>query len=199
MAESPTVLQGLFNEDDQVELFSFTSDGSTPITIESYGYAGGIVDLTTIAEGGFAPDATIFDGTGNQYATDTGGHCPPTGVDSITGNCDDPYLQQIFTAGTYTLALTVYDNLSVDGTLADGFKQAGNPGFTCEEDGSTGEFCDVTDALFRERTGNWAIAFTGATAVSDTTSSTPEPATLPLMLCGALAGAILYRRRKAVN
>jgi hypothetical protein len=198
MAAEPTLFQGTFGQDDQVELFSFTSDGSTDITIQSYGYAGGTVNSTDIAEGGFAPDATIFDGSGNEQITDTGSHCPPTGVDSVTGNCDDPYIDQVLTAGTYTLALTVYDNVSYDGTLADGFKQDGNPGFTCAEDGLTGEFCDVTSA-YQERTGNWAISIGGASAVSDITSATPEPATLPLMLGGALAVITLYRRRRAVN
>lgn len=197
MAGSPADLfQGTFSEDDQVELFSFTSDGSTPITIESYGYAGGLVDSTTIPEGGFAPDATIFDFLGDFQTNDTGGHCPPTAADSVTGNCDDPYLQQVFSAGTYTLALTVDDNLAV-GALSDGFKQMGNPGFTCAEDGLTGEFCDVTDPLYGERTGNYAISIAGATAASDITSATPEPATLPLMLCGALTVTGLYRRRAA--
>jgi hypothetical protein len=199
LAGSPADLfQGTFSEDDQVELFSFTSNGSTPITIESYGYAGGVFGSTTIAAGGFAPDATVFDASGDQEVTDSGGHCPPTGTDSVTGNCDDPYIQQVFSAGTYTLALTVYDNLPVD-ALSDGFRQTGNPGFTCAEGGMTGEFCDVTDALYRQRTGNYAISIAGATAASDITSATPEPATLPLMLCGALMVTTLYRRRRAAN
>jgi hypothetical protein len=198
LADSPTLLQGTFSQDDQVELFSFTSDGSTPITIESYGYAGGTVNSVTIPEGGFAPDEFVFDDTGSELLS-LDPQCPPGNLDSVTLNCEDPYLQQTLGAGTYTLALTVYDNPSSDGTLADGFKQDNNPGFTCAADGLPGNFCDDTDPLFGQRTGNWAISIDGASAVSDITSATPEPATLPLMLSGLLVAAIFYRRRRAVN
>jgi hypothetical protein len=122
----------------------------------------------------------------------------------VTGNCDDPFLDQVFSAGSYTLALTVYNNQSLDGSLADGFEADGNPGFTCAEDNLTGNFCDVTDPLFGQRTGDWALAFNGATAVTDLstvpiTSGAPEPATLPLIFGGTLAMTMLYRRRKAAR
>jgi len=198
LAETPTLFQGTFGLDNQVELFSFTSDGSTPITIESYGYAGGTVNSVAITEGGFAPDEFVFDDTGSELLS-LDPQCPPGNLDSVTLNCEDPYLQETLGAGTYTLALTVYDNQPSDGTLADGFKQDDNPGFTCTLYGQPGTFCDDTDALVRPRTGNYAISIDGASDVSDITSATPEPATLPLMLGGALAVTTLYRRRKAVK
>lgn len=194
-AGSPSVLlQGLFNTDDQIEFFSFTNDGISTTTIESYGYAGGVANSTTIAEGGFAPDATIFDQLGNFVVSDNGGHCDETATDSVSGLCDDPFLQ-ISTAGTYTLALTVYDNLAIN-SLSDGFKQTGNPGFTCAENGGTGDFCDVTDGLFTPRTGAWAISIEGATQVADITSNTPEPGTLPMALAGSVFVVTLPRRRR---
>jgi hypothetical protein len=43
----------------------------------------------------------------------------------------------------------------------------GNPGFTCEGFGISGSFCDVTTALGTPRTGNYAIAVTGAESVAN--------------------------------
>ena len=124
---------------------------------------------------------------------DNGGHCGITGADPVTGNCDDLYLQTTLAPGSYYVALSVDDNVPATGNLLDGFKQTGNPGFTCAEGGLTGQFCDVTDALFRPRTGNWALDIAGATSVAPT--SIPEPATLwPLLSCGLL-GALRLRRK----
>jgi hypothetical protein len=197
LTASPLLFQGVFNTDDQVELFTFTNDGTMTTTIQSYGYAGGSVDATTIADGGFAPDLTVFDSSGDFVTSDNGGHCGITGTDPVTGNCDDPYLQ-ISEAGTYTLALTVYDNLAID-NLSDGFKDTSDPGFTCAEDGGTGEFCDVTDALFRERTGAWDLSIDGAGDVVDLSSNTPEPGTLALLLGGALVTMLAARRGLIVS
>jgi hypothetical protein len=194
----PVLFQGTFSQDDQVELFSFTSDGSTPITIESYGYAGGLVNGNSIAAGGFAPNIVIFDSTGAQAATDQGGHTGNTSADPVTGNYDDPYISQVFAAGVYDLALIVWDNVSFDGTLADGFKQDGNPGFTCAENGVSGNFCDVTDPLLRSRTGDYDLSFAGVTAVTDITAGSgpviPEPSTV-VLIAGGLCLIALFRAR----
>lgn len=192
-AANAQTFQGTFSLDDQVELFSFTSDGSTPITLESYGYAGGTAGTTAIPAGGFAPSFILFDPVLGQIGSDQGGHCGITAADPVTGNCDDPYISQVFGAGAYDLALVVWDNSALGNSPADGFKQDGNPGFTCSENGVTGDFCDVTDALLRSRTGDWALTITGATNVANVT--TPEPSTLPLALAG-VAVVILFRARR---
>ncbi len=188
--------QGIFPADDYVDLYQFTLNASGVVTFQSYGYAGGVADSTTVPAGGFAPEATIFALVGTDYVeatSDNGGHCGTTGQDSVTGNCDDPYIQTTLDAGTYYLALSVQDNLTVDGFLADGFNQAGNPGFTCAEGGMTGQFCDVTDALFVPRTGNFAFTFSGASSLTNV--NTPEPATGWSVLPGILLGALTLRRK----
>lgn len=192
-----SLFQGTFGADDQVGLFTFAADGSTDVIIQSYGYAGGTVDSTAIPTGGFAPVVFLFDDTGNEITSDSGGHCGTTGTDPVTANCDDPYvLEPLLTAGTYTLALAEWDNGPIDGFLADGFNQDGNPGFTCAEFGETGNFCDVTTALGTQRTGDYALTITGANGAMDITNATPEPGTLPLLLSGGFAGALLLQRLK---
>jgi hypothetical protein len=202
-AASPasTLFQGTFATDDQVELFAFTLSSSSLVTIQSYGYAGGTINSTVIPPGGFAPDATIFALVASDYVESTssnGGNCGMTGTDPVTGNCDDPFIQTTLPAGSYYLALSVWDNVPLTGTLADGYTQTGNPGFTCAEGGSAnpnGTFCDVTDALFRSRTGNWALSFTGTTSVQNVT--VPEPPTWRPLLWGALTGALFLLLKSA--
>jgi hypothetical protein len=172
---SPILLQGSFTADNQVELFNVTLNTSGLLTVQSYGYAGGTVNAVVIAAGGFAPTVSLFDASGFEVASDSGGNCPLVGSDPTTGNCDDPYLQESLGPGTYTLALTEYYNLS-DGYLPDGFSQAGSPTFTCDEFGLSGNFCDVTTALGTQRTGNYALSFTGADAATDAAdTAVPEP------------------------
>jgi hypothetical protein len=185
------VFQGTFTADDEVALLGFTINGNQPVTIQSYGYAGGTIPTpplpTTILPGGFAPNAVLFDGTGAEVLSDNGGHCGVTGVDPVTRNCDDPFVRQVLSPGHYTLALTVWDNVPIDGLLAEGFERDGQPGFTCAEFGQSGNFCDVTTALGSVRTGRYAIAVSGQSV------SLPEPATLPLAFSGCLLG-VFFRK-----
>jgi hypothetical protein len=192
------LFQGTFAADDQVDYFRLTANSATTITIQSFGYAGGTDNATVIPAGGFAPELSVFAPLGADYVlsnSDNGGHCGATGTDPVTGNCDDPYLQTTLAPGSYIVALSVWDNVPVTGNLADGFKQAGNPGFTCAEGGLTGQFCDVTDAFFRPRTGNWALDIAGASSVVPT--SVPEPATWWPLLSGGLLGALRLRRKSS--
>jgi len=191
-----SLFQGTFATDDQVELFSFSLSATTLVTLQSFGYAGGTVGPTTIAAGGFAPNVALFVLVGSDYVpvnnSYPGGPCPPANVDPVSGNCEDPYINIPLGAGSYFLGLSVADNLPL-GNLADGYKQTGNPGFTCAEGGVSGNFCDVTDPLYLSRTGNWAFAFTGAGTVTDV--STPEPSSSGLMLSSCLLGALLLGRK----
>src|SRR5579864_9463270 len=96
---STVLFSGLFSTDDQVELFRFDLDSAGPVTIQSYGYAGGTVNSTAIQAGGFAPDATVFALVGRDYVqstSDNGGHCGITQQDPVTGNRDDVYLQTLY-------------------------------------------------------------------------------------------------------
>jgi hypothetical protein len=188
VSASTIVFQGTFTSDDQVALFGFTVNGNQPVTIQSYGYAGGTIpgspSAITFPSGGFAPNAILFDQTGTEILSDNGGHCGTTGADAVTGNCDDPFVRDVLNPGRYTLALAVWDNVPVDGLLAGGFQHDGQAGFTCAEFGQPGNFCDVTTALGTVRTGSYAIAVSGQSVV------TPEPATLLLFPGGCLLGLL---------
>jgi hypothetical protein len=191
------LFQGSFADDTGVALINITLNSAQTLTIQSYGYAGGVVPTlptpTIIPNGGFAPNAALFDSGGTLIVSDNGGHCGITGADAGTGNCDDPFIQQSFAAGSYTLALLEWDNVP-NGLLSDGFKQDGNPGFTCAEFGLTGNFCDTTTALGDRRSANWAVAISGADAA---TTPAPEPATSVLSATVMAVGALLLRRRKS--
>jgi hypothetical protein len=186
-----TLFQGTFAADDQVALFNITANTAETITIQTYGYAGGTVNSTVIPAGGFAPTAFLFDNLGGVQ-TLSSGSCSQVGTDPVTGNCDDLYFQDLLGPGTFTLALAVYDNSPVDNFVADGFVQDGNPGFTCQEAGTSGNFCDLTTALGVSRTGDFAIAITGANSV--TQLAVPEPGGMYLLLIGcALTGLLRLR------
>jgi hypothetical protein len=187
---STILFQGTFATDDQAALFNITVDTSESVTIQTDSYAGGTVNSTVIPAGGFAPTAFLFDNLGDVL-TLTNGSCGQVGQDPTTGNCDDLYFQDTLAAGTYTLALAVYNNSPVDTSVTDGFVEDGDPGFTCTEAGTSGSFCDLTTALGASRTGNYAIAVTGADSVT-----TPEPGNMLLLLAG---GALIALRRHSFN
>jgi hypothetical protein len=187
---STVLFQGTFAADDQVALFNITANTSETITIQTDSYAGGTVNSTIIPAGGFAPTAFLFDNLGDVL-TLTNGSCSQVGTDPVTGNCDDLYFQDTLGPGTFTLALAVYNNTPVGMFAADGFVEDGNPGFTCQEAGTSGSFCDLTTALGTSRTGNYAIAITGANSV---TTATPESGSILLLFAGGALIALLRRQ-----
>jgi hypothetical protein len=183
--------QGTFATDDQVALFNITANTAETITIETYSYAGGTVNSTVIPAGGFTPAAFLFDNMGDVL-TLTNGSCGQVGADPTTTNCNDIYYQDLLGPGTFTLALAVYNNTPVDNSVADGFVDDGDPGFTCVAAGTSGSFCDLTTAFGTSRTGNYAVAITGADSV--TQLGVPEPGSLFLLLAGGATIALLRRR-----
>jgi hypothetical protein len=187
-----TLFQGVFASDSQVALFNITANTSETITIQTYSYGGGTVNSTSIPAGGFAPTAFLFDNLGNAPTLDTG-NSSQVSQDPTTGNYDDLYFQDTLGPGTYTLALAVYNNSPVDTSVADGFVEDGNPGFTCQEAGTSGNFCDLTTVSGTSRTGNYAIAITGADSVTEL--GVPEPGSMLLLLAG---GALATLRRRSI-
>jgi hypothetical protein len=160
---------------------------SEAITIETDSYAGGTLDSIPVSAGGFAPTAFLFDNAGSVLTLVNGG-AGQVGTDPTTGNHDDLFFQDTLGPGTFTLALAVLDNTPAGFLVTDGFVQDGNPGFTCQEAGTSGSFCDVSTVFGTTRTGNFAIAVTGADSVT-----TPEPGSILLLLAG---GAFIALRRR---
>jgi hypothetical protein len=193
LANSLALFQGNFATDNQVALFNITANTPETLTIETDSYAGGTLGGTAVPAGGFAPAAFLFDNAGNELILPNG-TCGQVGKDPTTMNCDDIFFQDVLGPGTFTLALAVYDNTPVDTSLADGFVQDSNPGFTCQEAGTSGSFCDITSALGASRTGNFAIAISGA----DIVVNLPEPGSVFLLLAGAALIALL-RGRQSFN
>jgi len=179
--------QGTFAADNQVALFTITASALETITIETDSYAGGTLDSIPVSAGGFAPTAFLFNDLGGPI-TLTNGTCLQVGTDPTSGTCEDIYYQNPLAAGTYTLALAVDDNSPAGFLVTDGFVQDANPGFTCQEAGTSGSFCDLTTVFGDTRTGNYAIAITGADSVT-----TPEPGSILLLLTG---GAFIALRRR---
>jgi PEP-CTERM motif len=179
--------QGIFSSDDDVQLFNFNVSTAGLVTLQTFGYAGGVNGTgTVIPAGGFDPVLTLFDGSGNFLVTNDDGPCGTVGTDPTTLNCFDAYLSLDLGAGAYTAALTEYDNLPNGPTLADSFSQVGNGDFTCPEFlGTPGAFCDASPS---QRDSAWALDIT-----TPGTSPVPEPASDVLVLSGI---SLLFALRK---
>lgn len=220
-----TSFTGDFAQDTDVALFTFSTDGSSTITLRSYGYAGGTQgDGNVVADGGFDPLLTLWDDTGhligtlepNGYLNDDGDYdangnltspadCTLVSASSSgTGLCLDSLYSGILSAGTYWLALTESNNYGPD-FLANPFAWDGNPGdYSATAFGCAGgqPFCDYGQNV---RDGHWALDIQGVTLAQTQTRQdaldlfTPPPATVPAPSTLALAGlglAGLAGRRK---
>lgn len=195
---------GTFTRDDDVQLFSFTADGSSTVRLISYSYGGGTqANGTVVPAGGFDPILALFDSSGNLVGQDddavsgTPGACGSGVVnpDPITNNQWDTCLDLALSAGNYEVAIMQYNNFANGPTLADGFSASGS-NFTGALGGcSNGQFCDVSgNPAGNNRTNAWAFDILNvSTAVEE---GVPEPATLGLIGLG-LAGLGFVRRRRA--
>uniref|UniRef100_Q027D8 PEP-CTERM protein-sorting domain-containing protein n=1 Tax=Solibacter usitatus (strain Ellin6076) TaxID=234267 RepID=Q027D8_SOLUE len=112
---------------------TFTVNTTTSMEAITYSYGGG-TSLTgaVIAPGGLEPYLSLFDSSGNFLAsTFFGTTCPP-GAQSVGGNCFDVALTGVtLTPGSYQIALTAFENMSLAenygaGLLSDGFTGLGN-------------------------------------------------------------------------
>jgi len=165
-------------EPNTVLLITLHLVNPTTITAQSWG-AGGSggapggtnAEGTVIQPGGFDPYFTLFAGTGpaaTLITSNDDGVCPP--ATAIGSFCLDPAIRNYnLPAGSYTLAVSVFENMSFaenlgTGTLGDGFIGIGN--YYSTVSGTT-------------RTANYAIDLSGAvlvTAVTQAPGSNPfEP------------------------
>jgi len=189
LSASTISYNGSFSADDNVVLIPFTVAADDPVLIQTTSFAGSM---------GFEPVLTLYDGSGNLFLQDATGGTAPSGcggraIDPTSGFCLDAEIDSFLNAGSYTLALTEYDNIPSGPTLADGFPQTGNGDFTGPEFlGIPGSFI-----LFdgQQRTSDWAldIDITGTTTIA----TAPEPDSLILTGLGLIAAAFIARRKLA--
>jgi len=130
------------NNAQDVVLHPFTLAAPGTVTIQSWGYGGsagapGGVNAqgAAIAGGGFDPYVTLFSGSGATatfLASNDDGSCPPgTAVAALCG--DSTLVTGVLPAGTYTLAISAFLNMSFaenlgSGNLGDGFIGLGSFG-----------------------------------------------------------------------
>lgn len=179
---------GTFGGDDDVQLFFFTADGASSVTLRTYGYAGGVqADGNVVSAGGFDPILSLFDSTGSLIAENDDGFGP---ADPSTGASFDAEFSQVLAAGSYAVAISQYDNFAIGPDLSDGFALTGDPFFTAFNGCSNGQFCDVSGVSpFDNRTNEWALDI-----LNVETAVIPEPSTGLLVLMG-LVGLRVPRRR----
>ena len=130
------------NNAQDVLVHPFTLSAPGIVTIQSWGYGGssgapGGVNAkgAAIAGGGFDPYVSLFSGTGPTatfLASNDDGACPPgTIADALCG--DSTIVTAVLPAGSYTLAVSAFLNMSFaenlgTGTLGDGFIGLGSFG-----------------------------------------------------------------------
>jgi hypothetical protein len=130
------------NNAQDVLLYPFTLSAPGVVTIQSWGYGGsagapGGVNAAgnAIGGGGFDPYVSFFAGTGPTatfLASNDDGSCPPgTVADALCG--DSTLVTAVLPAGSYTLAVSAFLNMSFtenlgSGTLGDGFIGLGSFG-----------------------------------------------------------------------
>jgi hypothetical protein len=113
----------------------FTVSATSSMEAITFSYGGGVNGAGhTIAQGGFEPYLSLFDGSGNFLASIFSGTVCPAGAktNTLSGHCFDVALDGgVLTPGSYQIAISAFENLSFaenlgNGTLADGFTGLGN-------------------------------------------------------------------------
>lgn len=193
---------GTFSQDDNVQLFNFSVGATSNVLLQTWSYAGGMDAAgAQIPEGGFDPMLALFDGNGNFITGNDDGGCVLVPRDPVTTNCWDSYINRTDLApGSYTVALTEYQNLPNDNDLADGFEQDGQGNFTTKfANSNTPAGCtQFIDFDGNCRTGNWELDIEGVKAASmQPASPVPEPPVVWLLGTGMLVllGAGQLRQR----
>ena len=187
-----TNFDGTFGKDDQVNTYSIVLAQNSNVIFQTDSYGGGTLGGRLRGAGGFVPILTLFDSTGMFLFTDGGDATCTAGMtaDPATGLCNDAVISSMLKAGTYTVALTEFDNFA-NGNLSAGFFEAGNGNFTASYcSGATSGFQEIDLAPCAQRSNGFAFTETA-------TATTPEPSTLLLVLPPVLALFGRRRRRSA--
>jgi hypothetical protein len=177
---------GTFSADNSVYTYDITVSGTQNYTFYT----------TSYATGGFVPYLTLFSTSGANSGMPLGfdgadGMCSGSmTADATTGMCDDAFLQETLSPGTYTLDLTEFPNVA-NGNLSDGFLFAGDAT-------ATGDVCGVSGGMFLQADVAPCVQRTDAYSLTITSASpTPEPSTFLLGLPVA-AFILLSARRRLV-
>jgi PEP-CTERM motif len=160
---------GSFLTDDGKAAFTFNLAAASTVTIQSFGYLGGVNAAgQAIAAGGFDDVLSLYDSTSQNVI-----------------NSDDAFTIAL-AAGSYKLFLTQYDNFG-PANLALPFNFDGQPNFR-------GGFVDFDGS---KRTGNWALDITGVTTASAVPEASTWA--LMLVGFGMAGSALRARRRVSVS
>lgn len=191
---------GNFSTDDEVQLFDFTADGTSNVTLRSYSYAGGInAEGVLIEPGGFDPILALFDDAGTliHFQDDAAhdGFVVPS--DPVTGSAYDVLFESILGPGNYTVAISQYYNFPIGPNLSNGFTEEGSGNFTSER------FCGVPGGSFldvncNQRTNAWAFDIAGVEQASPNYSRIPEPSLsiLSFLVIGTIAARGALKKRQ---
>ncbi len=183
---------GTFAADDSRQLFSFNLAATSTVTLQTYSYAGGVNQAgMIIPEGGFDPILTLFDSTGLLINENDDGYANVS-VDSVTGQHWDSYIHTTLAAGTYTIALTQYDNFPNGSYLSDGFSRMGQLNFTNAFGCLAGAFCDRTGD---SRTADWEFDVSGTPSAT----AIPEPEMPVLVFMSIVFIGAFHRRKPSVK
>ena len=185
-AQSAVVsFSGQFAQDDSFAVHAFTTSASGQITIESFGYAGGLNGSgQNVAAGGFDPVIALFSSSGAFIA---GADDGAARVDPLTGSASDPLFSWLLEAGSYFIAVSQYFNFP-NGDWSDGWGESG-ANFTDVFGCAAGQFCDASGL---DRSNAYNVSISGDNLV---VAEVPEPGTLALM-AGALGAFVWGRRRE---
>lgn len=178
---SSTTYTGTFAADNSVFQLPFTVTGTQAYVFQTDSYANG----------GFIPVLTLFASDGSPVGFDGGdGMCNGSETpSSSTGICDDAFLEETLTSGSYTLDLTEFPNVAI-GNLSDGFLFAGDPT-------ATGDLCGVSGGMFLETDLASCPQLTDSYALTVSNAApTPEPSSMLLML--PVAAVLAYASRRSV-
>jgi hypothetical protein len=187
--------KGSFNSDDDVQLFNFTVDSTSEVTLKTLSYAGGTqADGTIVSDGGFDPILSLFDSSGDLIDRNDDGNFDEVPADPTTGQYYDTFLQSLLDPGTYTVAVSQYNNFPVGSNLSQGFIRQGQPNFTSDYGCSTGRFCDINR---NSRTNSWAFDILNVDRASTPPTIIPEPATVLGTLAFGILGGSFWKKRKS--
>jgi hypothetical protein len=181
------------NDANDVFVFGFTLSSTSSLNIQGYGYGGSSAAPggtnaigTIIGSGGFDSYFSLFTGLGagaTFLMSNDDGACPP-GNDAEA--CHDSTITiGSLSAGSYTLAVSVFDNFSFaenlgSGTLGDGFI-------------GLGDYFD--SASFSIRASNYAVDLVSNGNIQ--AAPIPEPATWAGM-AASLGAALVLRKRRSI-